>query len=183
LAVTLHSENLLAPCLKDNICECHAPTKSVSDCAQVEISAKVQDILRTLFIGNWQSEPHQQHQNPAECHFQTVKTTTNTILDHSGAPASTWLLCLLYICFLLNHTFCAAINSVPLQHATGSTVDISPLLCFHFWELVYYQEDDSNYPSDSQEVLGHMKCHDLQSPDCGYPKSHLLLQLSFCLFL
>jgi len=142
--------------LEDNIRECGAPNKLVSDHAQVEISAKVQDILRTLFIGSWQSEPHQQHQNPAERRFQTVKTTTNTILDHSGAPASTWLLCLLYVCFLLNHTFCAAINSVPLQHATGSTVDISPLLRFHFWELVYYQEDDSNFPSDSREALGHM---------------------------
>ena len=45
---------------------------------------------------------------------------------------------------------------VTLQHATGSTVDISPLLQFHFWELVYYREDDSNFPSDSQEALGHM---------------------------
>jgi len=142
--------------LEDNIHECGAPNKLVSDHAQVEISNKVQDILHTLFIGSWQSKPHQQHQNPAECCFQTVKTTTNNILDCSGAPSSTWLLCLLYVCFLLNHTFCAAINSVPLQHATGSTVDISPLLCFHFWELVYYWEDDSNFPSDSQEVLGYM---------------------------
>ncbi len=67
--------------LEDNIRERGAPTKLVSDRAQVEISAKVQDILRTLFIGHWQSEPHQQHQNPAERRFQTVKTTTNTILD------------------------------------------------------------------------------------------------------
>ncbi len=34
--------------------------------------------------------------------------------------------------------------------------DISPLLRFHFWELIYYKEDDSNFPSDSQEALGHM---------------------------
>jgi len=101
--------------------------KLVRDHAQVEISSKVQDILCTLFIGNWQSEPHQQHRNPAEHCFQTVKTTTNTILDCSGAPANTWLLCLLYVCFLLNHTLCAAIISVPLQLA-GSTVDTSPLL-------------------------------------------------------
>jgi len=52
--------------LEDNIQECGAPTKLVSDCAQVEINEKVQGILHTLFIGNWQSEPHQQHQNPAE---------------------------------------------------------------------------------------------------------------------
>jgi len=71
--------------------------------------------------------------------------------DCSGAPASTWLLLgLFYVCFLLDHTnFCAAINCVPLQHATpGSTYNISPLLWFHFWELVYYQVDDSNFPSN-----------------------------------
>jgi len=142
--------------LEDNIHECGAPNKLISDCAQVEISEKVQDILHTLFIGSWQSEPHQQHQNPAERCFQTVKTTANTILDHSGAPASAWLLCLLYVCFLLNHTYCASINCVPLQHATGSTVDISPLLQFHFGEQVYYKVDDSDFPSESCKALGHM---------------------------
>jgi hypothetical protein len=100
--------------LEDNIRERGAPNKLISDRAQVEISEKVQDILRTLFIGSWQSEPHQQHQNPAERRFQTVKTAANTILDRTGAPASTWLLCLLYVCFLLNHTYCASINCVPL---------------------------------------------------------------------
>ena len=152
----IKSDKQFVNTLEDNIHECGAPTKLISDCAQVEISEKVQDILCTLFIGSWQSEPHQQHQNPAEHCFQTVKTTANTILDHSGAPACTWLLCLLYVCFLLNHTFCTAINCVPLQHANGSTVDISPLLCFHFWELVYYKIDDSDFPSDSCEALGHM---------------------------
>jgi len=142
--------------LEDNIHERGAPNKLISDRAQVEISERVQDILRTLFIGSWQSEPHQQHQNPAERRFQTVKTTANTILDHTGAPASTWLLCLLYVCFLLNHTYCASINCVPLQRATGSTVDISPLLRFHFWEQVYYKVDDSDFPSESCEALGHM---------------------------
>jgi hypothetical protein len=32
--------------------------------------------------------------------------------------------------------------------STGSTNDISPLLCFHFWEPVYYKLDDSDFPSD-----------------------------------
>ena len=51
--------------LEDNIRERGAPTKLISDRAQVEISEKVKSILRTLFIGEWQSEPHQQQQNPA----------------------------------------------------------------------------------------------------------------------
>jgi hypothetical protein len=42
--------------------------------------------------------------------------------------------------------------------STGSTNDISPLLCFHFWEPVYYKLDDSDFPSDFvgiSESVGH----------------------------
>ena len=54
------------------------PPKLISDHhAQVEISKKVQDILRTLFILAWQSEPHQQQQNFAERCFQTIKNAAN----------------------------------------------------------------------------------------------------------
>ena len=40
--------------------------KLISDHAQVEISERVQDFLRALIIPTWQSEPHNQQQNPAE---------------------------------------------------------------------------------------------------------------------
>ena len=141
--------------LEDNIRERGAPSKLVSDRAQVEISNKVTDILRALCIGSWQSEPHQQHQNPAERRYQTIKTMANTILDRTGSPCYVWLLCLMYVCFLLNHTASASLNyATPLQRATGSTPDISPLLRFTWYEPVYYKVDDSDFPSDSREKLG-----------------------------
>ena len=62
--------------------------KLMSDRAQVEISKRVLDILRALFIDDWQSEPHRQHQNPAERRCQTVKRSNNTLLDRTGAPES-----------------------------------------------------------------------------------------------
>jgi hypothetical protein len=46
--------------LEDNITQRGAPHKLISDSAQVIISNKVQDILRTLCIKSWQSEPYQQ---------------------------------------------------------------------------------------------------------------------------
>ncbi len=61
----IKTDNQFIHTLEDNICKHGAPNKLISDCAQVEISEKVQDILHTLFIGSWQSEPHQQHRNPA----------------------------------------------------------------------------------------------------------------------
>ena len=84
--------------LLDNITQRSAPTKLISDRAQVEISERVKQVLRPLHIGTWQSEPHQQHQNPAKRQYQNIKRSCNTILDHSGAPAYTWLLCLSCMC-------------------------------------------------------------------------------------
>jgi hypothetical protein len=36
------------------------------------------------------------------------------------------------------------------------TLDISILLCFHFWQKVYYKKVDSHFPSDSVEAAGHI---------------------------
>ena len=105
-------------------------TSLISDSAQVIISNKVQDILRTLCIKSWQSEPYQQQQNAAERRYQTIKRATNRVLDRTGAPDYTWLLCLQYVCYLLNHSYNDTLNGVPLQLLTGTTVDISPFYAF-----------------------------------------------------
>ena len=90
-------------------------TKLISDSAQVEISKKVQDIKRNLIIADWQSEPHQQHQNPAERRYQDVKRLTNTLLDRTGAPTSLWFLAMTHACFILNHSVNASIGyAVPM---------------------------------------------------------------------
>ena len=52
--------------LSDNIMQHGAPTKLIRDHAQVEISKHIQEILCTLYIGSWQSEPHYQHQDLGE---------------------------------------------------------------------------------------------------------------------
>ena len=41
-----------------------------------------------------------------------------------------------------------------MSTATGSTCDISHLLCFHFWQPVYFRLDDSSFPNDSNEEIG-----------------------------
>jgi hypothetical protein len=65
--------------LQDVIRRRGTPSKLVSKRAQVKISSRVKDILRSLIIGDWQSEPHQQHRNPAERKYQDVKGMANTI--------------------------------------------------------------------------------------------------------
>jgi hypothetical protein len=49
----------------------------------------------------------------------------------------------MYVCFVLNNTFSAVIQSTPLRQAYGTDNDISPMLYFSFYELVYYLVDNT----------------------------------------
>ena len=151
----LKSDKQFVNTLQDNIRRRGAMTKLISDRAQVEISNKVQDILRNLIIGDWQSEPHQQHQNPAERRYQDVKRVTNTMMDRTGTPPSLWLLALMHVCFILNFTANSSIgDAIPMTVLTGTTHDISPLLQFDWYEPVYYMANESGFPSESKEKRG-----------------------------
>ena len=83
--------------------------KLISDYAQVEISNKVKDILRMFYSSSWHSEPYHQNQNATEWCYRNIKAWTNTILSRSGAPAICWLLCMSYVCYLLNHISCESL--------------------------------------------------------------------------
>jgi hypothetical protein len=77
--------------LEDNIREQGAMSKLISDRAQVEISNKVVDILRALFISSCQSEPHQQHQNYPELVIRQSRpwvTPFLTVRVHHPIPGS-----------------------------------------------------------------------------------------------
>ncbi len=88
--------------------------------------------------------------------YQTIKRMANTIMDRTGSPGYTWLLALMYVCFVLNHTASTTLNNqTPTTILTGSTSDCSPLLRFHWWEEVYFKLDDSDFPSESPELKGH----------------------------
>ena len=130
-------------------------SKLISDRAQVEISNRVQDILRNYLIKDWRSEPHNQHYNPAERRYQDAKRMANTLLDRAGAPPSLSFLALSYICMILNHTSNASIKyAIPMQVLTGVTPDISLLLQLDWYEPVYYKTEESHFPSMSKELSG-----------------------------
>ena len=61
------------------------------------------------------------------------------LLNRSGAPANCWLLCLIYVCYLLNHIACTALDGqIPLLALTGITPDISIILLFTSYQPVFY---------------------------------------------
>ena len=59
-----------------------------------------------------------------------------------------------HVYFVLNHAYNVTINNAPINAATGSTCDISPLLRFHFWQPVCFNADDAGFPSKSTELKG-----------------------------
>ena len=120
--------------LEDNIRKSRAMDKLLSDSAKTEISNKVMDFLREYHISKWHSEPYPQNQNPAEWRYSTIKPWANTVMNRSGAPANCLLLCLFYVCSLLNNISCAALDGkIPLFALTGITPDISIILLFTFY--------------------------------------------------
>ena len=111
-------------------------------------------------IQDYQSEPYHQHQNKAENCFGLAKLYTNTVMNTSGCPACCWLLCLQYICVVLNHLASPTHQGIcPVQALGGTTPDISFMLHLSFYEPVYYRidssEPDLHFPSSSNEQKGY----------------------------
>ena len=130
--------------------------KLLSDSAKTEIFNKVMDILMSYHISNWHSEPYHQNQNPPEWRYRTIKSWTNTVMSRSCASDNCWLLCLIYVCYLLNHIACSALDGqIPLLASTGITIDISIILLFTFYQPVFYATYDQHFPSESEERAGY----------------------------
>ena len=102
--------------LSDNIRKRGAMDTLISDGGKYEISQQVTDLLRSLFIQEYQSESYHQRQNKAENRFGLAKHYTNTVMNTSGCPAFCWLLCLQYICVVLNHLASPTLQGIfPVQ--------------------------------------------------------------------
>ena len=99
-AYAIKSQKQFINTLYDNINKRGAKDTIITDGGKYEISKKVADLLRSLFIKQYESEPYHQHQNKAKQHYGVDKSYINTLMNLTGAPAHCWLLCLLYVCSL-----------------------------------------------------------------------------------
>ena len=94
-------------------------------------------------------------------------------MNRSGAPANCWLLCLIYVCYLLNLIACTAIDGkIPLLVLTGITTDISIILLFTFYQPVIYATYDQHFPSESEERAGYWEGF---GEHCGDAMTHKIL--------
>ena len=73
-------------------------------------------------------------------------------MNSSSAPANCWLLCMIYVCYILNHIVCGTLNgSNPLLVLYGITPDISIMFLYTFYQPVFYATHDTHFPSESEE--------------------------------
>jgi len=73
----------------------------MSDHANCETSARVKDILRSLMIGHWKSEPRCQHQNFAEHRQGHVKANLEWLMSFLGVDPDCWSLALNCACSVM----------------------------------------------------------------------------------
>ena len=171
-AYPMKSGKQLINTLEDNIRRRGAMDKLLSDSFKTEISNKVLDSLRAYHISNWYSKPYHQNQNPAEWRYRTIKSWTNTVMNRSGAPAICWLLCLIYVCYLLNHVACSALDGkIPLLAITGITPDISIIFSSLSTNLCSMQHM-TNIPSECEERAGYWVGFE---EHCGDAMTHKIL--------
>ena len=76
-----------------------------------------------------------------------------------NVPNCRWFLCMVYICFVLNHMVDPNLGDgtmTPFMVATFEMSDISPITAFHFGEKVYFLEDvqDQSFPEKAKERAG-----------------------------
>ena len=101
---------------------------------------------------SWISEPYHQNQNPAEERYCTLKSWTNTIMNRSVAPADSWLLCMIHASYILIHLSCEGLaGNIPLGMLYGLSLDISIILLYNFYQLVFYATHIQSFPSDSEQ--------------------------------
>ena len=68
-------------------------------------------------------------------------------MNYRNVAPEAWLLCTQWVADVMNHTAERSLNwRPPLQVLTGQTIDISILLCFLFWDVVYCARyEDKHY--------------------------------------
>ena len=145
-------ETEVSTTLEDFVRKVGAPYSVRNDNAKAQTSERWKNILRKYQINDKLTEPHHPGQNPAKRRIQDLKSYTKRILDRSGAPSSTWLLCLQYTCMLLNVQAHDQLNNrTPTEVAFGNTPDLSPFLQFHFYEEVLYLELTASFPAPKEK--------------------------------
>ena len=83
------------------------------------------------------------------------------VMNRRNVPGKAWFLCLEWTGDVMNRTAEESLGwRPPLEVLTGQTIDISIILCFMFWDVVYVSRyPDAHYSGQpgsqkSEEIRG-----------------------------
>ena len=132
----------------------YRPSDGTTIGSRVQLGNSVKDILRLYNIKDMKSDPYFQHQNLSERRIKEVKSTVTVVMDRTGYPGYSWLLCEEYVVFILNRLYHDKLDKLtPFECVFGVTPDISEILCFSFYEEILYYDTNKSFP-DSKEIYG-----------------------------
>ena len=87
-------------------------------------------------------------------------------MNWRNVTPNAWLLCLEWVADVMNHSAEESLGwKPPLQILTGQTIDISILLYFMFWDIVYVSRSkDATYNGE----IGHEKSSEIRGRFVGF---------------
>ena len=135
--------------LNDFIKDWGAPDRILRDNWIMQNSEAWRAIEKKYDITGSITETHYQQQNPAERRIKTVKNGVNRIMDRRATPKLMWFECLRFFCSVLNMAANSRLKDRNLiEVALGHTVEISPYICYEWWEDLYYLDyEDPSSPN------------------------------------
>ena len=116
--------------LEQNIMNGEVIDKCISNNACAATSQKVKDTLCMYCIKSHSSEPHHQHKNYTKYYIKHIKDVMNLKLTFTSAPNNLWLLCLMYVVYILNITINCSIGDIPLTNILTVKHPIFPFTLF-----------------------------------------------------
>jgi hypothetical protein len=148
------------------------PSDLHSDHAPELFQGRMKELLRKFWIKGSQSEPYSPWQVRAELCIREIKAAVRHTMTKTGAPKWLWDYCTRYQCELRNliaHPHFRLHGRTPYEYVVGRTPDISEYLDFHWYETIWYLDQDSNFPDDKRKLgkwLG--VAHDVGQASCFY---------------
>ncbi len=141
----------------------------VSDSARSLQSKRVEEVQRALHILSHQSERDYQHQNFAEHQYNHIKRYYNFYSNWRNVWPSAWLLLMQWICRIHEATAQKSLGwRTPLEVATGVTPDISIMMCFLFWDVVYCARHKEK---DYTKQVGSLKSNEIRGYFVGFAEN------------
>jgi hypothetical protein len=139
---------------KDFLKDVGVPDGLLRDKAPEEDSREIQAINREYHIKDKFAEPGYPNQNPVESMaIRWLKKASERLMNHTAAPDFVFVYAMQYLALVNNWTADPTLQwKTPYEKRFGVTPDISALLCFHFYEKVYYLDTEAKFPSSKERA-------------------------------